>query len=86
MTQEEKDAKIGKLYTEKLNLEAKLTAGDYKVIKCAEAQAAGAAMPYDVEALHAERQAWRDRVNAIEAEIAEIEKAETDEEVTINEG
>jgi len=26
-------------------------------------------MPYDVAALHAERQAWRDRINELESEI-----------------
>jgi len=26
-------------------------------------------MPYDVASLHAERQAWRDRINELESEI-----------------
>ena len=85
MTNAEKQEQINKLYTEKMSLESQLNDSDYKVIKCAEAQAAGVSMPYDVKALHTERQAWRDRINAIEAEISEIEEAETDEEVTINE-
>lgn len=38
-------------------------------------------MPYDVSSLHAERQAWRDRINEIEEEIKEIEGEPVDEEV-----
>lgn len=47
-------------------LKAKLTATDYKVIKCSECQLAGAPIPYDVAALHAERQAIRDEINKLE--------------------
>ena len=47
-------------------LKAQLEATDYKVIKCSEAWMSGAEMPYDVAALHAERQALRDQINALE--------------------
>jgi hypothetical protein len=47
-------------------LKRQLSATDYKVIKCAECQLLGEAMPYDVEALHAERQAIRDEINRLE--------------------
>lgn len=47
-------------------LKSKLSATDYKVIKCAECQLLGEPMPYDVAALHAERQAIRDQINALE--------------------
>lgn len=50
------------------------------MIKCAEAQAAGSAMPYDAAALHAERQQWRDRINEIDDELAELDSMEPDEE------
>ena len=69
------------LITEKLTLESHLKSGDYQVIKCAEAQAVGESLPYDAETLHATRQAWRDRINAIEQEIAELEQVEPEEEV-----
>lgn len=49
-------------------LKEKLSATDYKVIKCAECQLLGEEMPYDVEALHAERQAIRDEINKLEEE------------------
>ena len=60
------------LLEEKLQLEAALRQGDYKVIKCAEASLVKAEMPYDKVALHAERQAMRDRINEIEAAIDEL--------------
>lgn len=47
-------------------LKEKLSATDYKVIKCAECQLLGEEMPYDVAALHAERQAIRDQINLLE--------------------
>ena len=47
-------------------LKAKLTATDYKIIKCAEYQLTGSASPYDITTLHAARQAIRDQINAIE--------------------
>lgn len=49
-------------------LKEKLTATDYKVIKCAECQLLGLEMPYNVEQLHAERQAIRDEINRLEQE------------------
>lgn len=47
-------------------LKAQLAESDYRVIKCSEAMLAGLPMPYDVEQLHAERQAIRDQINALE--------------------
>lgn len=49
-------------------LKKQLSATDYKVIKCAECQLLGQEMPYDVAALHAERQAIRDEINKLEEE------------------
>lgn len=49
-------------------LKAELAAGDYKVVKNQEASLAGVALPYEPVALHAERQALRDQIEAIEAE------------------
>ena len=49
-------------------LKKQLSATDYKVIKCAECQFLGEELPYDVEALHAERQAIRDEINELEEE------------------
>lgn len=44
-----------------------LAQGDYKIIKCAEAQLMGEEMPYNVAGLVAERNAWRAEINELEA-------------------
>ena len=44
-----------------------LAQGDYKIIKCAEAQLTNEPMPYDVAALVAERNAYRAEINELEA-------------------
>lgn len=40
---------------------------DYKIIKCSECRLVDKPMPYDVAALHRERQALRDEINRLEA-------------------
>ena len=55
------------LYIE--SLKSELQESDYKVIKCAEALTIGAVMPYDVAALHKERQALRDKINELEQQL-----------------
>lgn len=51
------------------SLKSELQDSDYKVIKCAEAMAVGAEMPYDMASLHNERQALRDKINELESEV-----------------
>lgn len=46
-----------------------LSRTDYKVIKCYEYSLVGLELPYDINALHAERQALRDRINELEAQL-----------------
>ena len=53
-------------------LKSELQDSDYKVIKCAEAMAIGAEMPYDVASLHNERQALRDKINELESEVGDV--------------
>ena len=48
-------------------LKEQLAQGDYKIIKCAEAQLTNEPMPYDVAELVAERNAMRDEINELEA-------------------
>lgn len=43
-----------------------LAEGDYKVIKCMEAFLCGEPLPYDIVALHSERQELRDIINKAE--------------------
>ena len=56
-------------YMEIERLKSELQDSDYKVIKCAEAMAVGAEMPYDVASLHKERQALRDKINKLEQQL-----------------
>lgn len=59
----------GLLLSEIERLKSELQSSDYKVIKCAEALTIGAEMPYDVESIHKERQALRDKINKLEQQL-----------------
>ena len=59
----------GLLLSEIERLKSELQESDYKVIKCAEAMAVGAELPYNITALHNERQALRDKINELESEV-----------------
>ena len=48
---------------------AKLSQTDYKVIKCYEYALVGLELPYDMNELHAERQAYRDTINELQAQL-----------------
>lgn len=48
------------------SLKEQLSSTDYKIIKCSEAQLVGEELPYDIAALHAERQSIRDKINELE--------------------
>lgn len=50
-------------------LKEELATSDYKVIKCYEATLTRAALPYDMETLHLERQSIRDQINLLEAKL-----------------
>ena len=67
------------LATERCNLINLLHDTDYRIIKCAEASLLGLTLPYDIEALHAERQGARDRMEAIDAELKAIAEAQEPE-------
>lgn len=54
------------------NLQCDLTASDYKVIKCYEAQLVGEPLPYDKNVIHTDRQAIRDRINELQEIIDEM--------------
>ena len=61
--------KLNKLLADirlKKALELRLTKSDYKVIKCYEYSLAGLDLPYDIEALHTEREAIRDEIRKLE--------------------
>lgn len=62
----EEDGRVEEPFTRIRRLKKQLSATDYQVIKCAECQLLGQAMPYDMAALHAQRQAIRDEINGLE--------------------
>ena len=47
-------------------LKDQLAQGDYKIIKCAEAQLMGEEMPYNVGFLVTQRNQWRKEINELE--------------------
>ena len=59
----------GLLLSEIERLKSELQESDYKVIKCAEAMTVGEELPYNMNELHKERQALRDRINELESEV-----------------
>lgn len=80
ITQEQYQA----LFMQICNLKADLTSnaspiGDWKVIKCVEAQLAGETAPYDIETLREQRQAVREQINELEEQYANavVEQPET---------
>lgn len=58
---------VKKVKTEIEALKEALSGSDYKVMKCYEASLTGGVLPYDIDKLHAERQAQRDKINELEA-------------------
>lgn len=72
MTQQEKTEAINGKAAEINELKRKLSATDYVVTRDIEQ---GIAIPADFKN---ERQGWRDDINALEAEIAELEAIEPD--------
>jgi hypothetical protein len=63
---EEKQNKIQELKNNLLNT-------DYQIIKCYEAFMRQQPLPYNLEELSAQRDAWREEINELEQELAELE-------------
>lgn len=61
---------IEQLEQEIISLEWALKATDYEVIKAYEYEKCGVKAPYDMDAVHKERQAKRDRINEIQVLLA----------------
>lgn len=53
---------------------ALLKKGDYKVIKCMEAQLMNKELPYNIDELTAERDAIRAEINELEEKVSQIKK------------
>lgn len=77
MAQDKNFDKKNALNAEMAQLSSNLAAntssiGDWKIIKIYEARLKGETDPYDFNELAAERQAARDRINAIQAELKKL--------------
>lgn len=60
------------------NLQSELSSqvseiGDWKIAKCMEHQALGLEMPYDLQKLHEQRQAVRDKIGELEKQLEELD-------------
>lgn len=67
-----RQAQIRSLRDEIDTLKLQLDSTDYKIVKTYEYSLVGMESDYDVDALHAERQALRDQINAKEAELQSL--------------
>lgn len=54
------------------DLKDRIAASDYKIIKTYEYALLGEQTEYDIEEVHAERQALRDQINSLETQLAEL--------------
>lgn len=80
LTEEEKaelarQRQISQLTVQIADLKARIAASDYKVIKTYEYALLGEQTGYDMEAVHAERQALRDQINTLETQLAGLTAA-----------
>ena len=80
LTEEEKvelarQQQISQVITQIDDLKARIAASDYKIIKTYEYTLLGEQTEYDIEAVHAERQALRDQINVLETQLADLTAA-----------
>ena len=67
----ERESKKIQIQSEIIELKEQLNATDYKIIKASEYNLLGLECEYNIETLHTERQALRDRINELESEVQE---------------
>ena len=72
LAEQERQRQISQLTAQIDGLKAQIAASDYKVIKTYEYTLLGEQTEYDMEAVHAERQALRDQINTLETQLAEL--------------
>ena len=77
LTEEEKvelarQQQISQVITQIDDLKARIAASDYKIIKTYEYTLLGEQTEYDIEAVHAERQALRDQINALDTQLSDL--------------
>ena len=73
IAEQAKQERIAELNDKIAELKTSLTETDYIFVKCYESSLVGEVVEeYDFESLHSERQALRDKINALEAELSEL--------------
>ena len=72
LTELARQRQISQLTAQIDDLKARIAASDYKVIKTYEYTLLGEQTEYDMEAVHAERQALRDQINTLETQLADL--------------
>lgn len=65
------DERLEELAQEIATLKCQLRATDYEIIKAYEYEMCGMKAPYDINDIHKERQAQRDRINEIQKILSE---------------
>lgn len=80
LTEEEKaelarQQQISQVTAQINDLKDRIAASDYKVIKTYEYTLIGEQTEYDMETVHAERQALRDQINVLETQLADLTAA-----------
>ena len=72
LAEQKRQQQISQLTAQIDGLKAQIAASDYKVIKTYEYTIIGEQTEYDMETVHAERQALRDQINSLETQLADL--------------
>lgn len=72
LAEQERQQQISQVTAQINDFKARIAASDYKVIKTYEYTLLGEQTGYDMEAVHAERQALRDQINTLETQLADL--------------
>jgi len=72
LAEQERQQQISQLTAQIDGLKAQIAASDYKVIKTYEYTLLGEQTEYDMETVHAERQALRDQINTLETQLTDL--------------
>ena len=72
LAEQARQQQISQLTAQIDDLKARVITSEYKVIKTYEYILLGEQTEYDMEAVHAERQALRDQINTLETQLADL--------------
>lgn len=72
LTELARQQQISQLTAQINDFKARIAASDYKIIKTYEYTLLGEQTEYDIEEVHAERQALRDQINDLETQLADL--------------